>query len=466
MHSLSVWRWSEEFRRLLGFEQGDEIGFPNLVTSWSDRLHPDDAQATFQAFGACLNDRSSRTGYDVIYRLQMKNGEYRWFRAVGGVGRNAQGVAVRACGSLIDVHNERSQLERATLFEGSSGVGLWDALFHNGDPMHAKSQWKWSKEFRRLLGFAADDTRGFPDVVTSWSDRLHPDDAQATFQAFGACLNDRTNRTGYDVMYRLKMKDGGYRWFRAIGGVTRDSQGVALRACGSLIDVDAQKQAELRQKEAEKEWRDSITNLANSLDDSVATAANRASANARTVAAATEHLAGSITEISSRAAQAADSSSRAAEAAERTDLGVQALVNAAERIGAITELIGAIAAQTNLLALNATIEAARAGTAGKGFAVVASEVKSLANQSASASGQIAAQITSVQNEARQAVEAIRGIGAMIRDVREVSSTIAAAVAQQDSAAKEIAERVSRVVQDVEGVSANTASATARMKQSD
>ncbi|BAI72621.1 chemotaxis sensory transducer [Azospirillum sp. B510] len=463
MHAQSRWHWSPEFRRLLGFDRDDKTGFPDVVGSWADRLHPDDAKPTFDAFMACLNDRSGRTGYDVNYRLKVKDGGYRWFRAIGGVARDNSGLALRACGSLIDIDAERRELERAKLLDRHAGVGLWDAVFHNGDPMHAQSRWHWSPEFRRLLGFDRDDKTGFPDVVGSWADRLHRDDAQRTFDAFMACLNDRSGRTGYDVDYRLKMKDGGYRWFRAIGGVARDNTGLAMRACGSLIDIDGQKVAELRQVEMDGERRRTVVTLAQTLDSEVGTAADRATANAQTVAAATEELSASISDISTRANEASGASLKASEEASRTNAAVEALVSSAERIGAITKLINSIASQTNLLALNATIEAARAGEAGRGFAVVANEVKSLAQQSGSAADDIAAQIASVQQEALHAVDAIRRIGAIVTNVQQISTTIAAAVSQQESATKEIAHSVARVVRDIEMVSRNITTASERLR---
>lgn len=74
-----------------------------------------------------------------------------------------------------------------------------------------------------------------------------------------------------------------------------------------------------------------------------------------------------------------------------------------ERIGDVLKTVAAIAGQTNLLALNATIEAARAGEAGKGFAVVASEVKVLAQETAMATENIAAQIATIRSDAHAAV---------------------------------------------------------------
>jgi ABC-type transporter Mla subunit MlaD len=205
---------------------------------------------------------------------------------------------------------------------------------------------------------------------------------------------------------------------------------------------------------------------------SVAAAVEQASVNVQTVASAAEELSSSIAEIARQVAQSSAIAGRAVEDAQRTDAIVKTLASGAQKIGDVVGLISSIAGQTNLLALNATIEAARAGDAGKGFAVVASEVKSLANQTARATGDISAQIAEIQGATSEAVQAIESIVQTITELSRIAASIAAAVEEQGAATQEIARNVQEaasgtreVTSHIEGVSRGaqeTASAAAQV----
>lgn len=190
---------------------------------------------------------------------------------------------------------------------------------------------------------------------------------------------------------------------------------------------------------------------------SSAAASEETATNVQTVAAASEQLAASIQEIGRQVEQATQAVRAAGITTDRSATEIENLAAAGQRIGAVVDLIQAIAAQTNLLALNATIEAARAGDAGKGFAVVAAEVKSLAGQTAKATEEIAQQVAGIQSSTHSAVEAVKEIAVVMRQIDAVTTTIASAVEEQATATREISSNVHMASQGTQTLSATISS---------
>lgn len=202
-------------------------------------MNPVDIKPDFddQSFAAAIAPLYEKPGTSMVFRTrhQHKDGHRIpveiWLQLMEGLGDHGLFIAaVRDISAQLEAESEisegKARLERAT--NGTSD-GLWDYIPATGEVWYAD-------QFKTLVGLEPHEYDQFEPILDSFADLLHPDDKDRTFAAINAHLEDDVP---YDVEYRLQMRSGGYRWFRARGRATRDEQGIATRMAGSLSDVQA-----------------------------------------------------------------------------------------------------------------------------------------------------------------------------------------------------------------------------------
>ncbi|MEQ8808969.1 MAG: PAS domain-containing protein, partial [Imperialibacter sp.] len=121
--------------------------------------------------------------------------------------------------------------ERFRLAIEGSSAGIWDWDIRTNEVFYAP-------RFKSLLGYEEHE---FVNQFDSFANALHPRDKKYAFGKINATLE---NDDPYDVVYRLKTKKRGYRWFLARGKVLRDEEGKAYRMAGSIADITNAKKAE------------------------------------------------------------------------------------------------------------------------------------------------------------------------------------------------------------------------------
>nr|WP_144830674.1 methyl-accepting chemotaxis protein [Cupriavidus gilardii] len=197
------------------------------------------------------------------------------------------------------------------------------------------------------------------------------------------------------------------------------------------------------------------------------------SARTATQASSLERTVASIEQLSATVRQNADSAEDANAAVRST---ADAARSGGETVGKVVQtidgvhrnaqqvvdiigMIDGIAFQTNILALNAAVEAARAGEHGRGFAVVAGEVRSLAQRSANAAGEIKTLIERTVTDLRNGNEAVQQAGAAMEDIVRRVEGIASLMADITAASREQSQGIAQVsgaIAEMDGVTQQNA----------
>ncbi|MFM2095029.1 MAG: hypothetical protein RIS70_2153, partial [Planctomycetota bacterium] len=112
-----------------------------------------------------------------------------------------------------------------------SSDGIWDWNTETDECF-------FSERYKELLGYSGDE---FPHHFESFLSHLHPDDRRVNWDAMQRHLQ---SGIAYDVTYRLRTKEGSWRWFRAKGMAVREASGPSRRMAGSISDITAFKQIE------------------------------------------------------------------------------------------------------------------------------------------------------------------------------------------------------------------------------
>lgn len=403
LHKEDLWDDANEFLisrqllNLLGYRENETI---HSLKELATLMHEDERNKIGQSFNQYLNNSRHGQQLTIVHRIRQVNGTYRWMELTAEAIRDAQGKIVKIFASTRDVHDEKLQQEsldayvkRYDLIERVLEEAPWDMQMDKSSTDFSLNTWWFSDQFRHTLGYSNE--QDFPNKMGSWSDKLHPDDAERTFAAFAKHLEDFSGRTPFSEEYRLQLKNGDYIWFLANGETQRDASGRPVRVAGTIRNIQHLKLKEINIEETSSRMEE----LAMSINEMV----------------------NGVNEIAMQAQQLATSQEKTTESATHAK-------TLAEETREVTSFIKGIADQTNLLGLNAAIEAARAGEHGKGFGVVADEVRKLADNSAQATGNIENSL----HEMKQAIDLIMQQMNILNDLAQAQ----AALAQQVNASVE------------------------------
>ena len=216
-------QWSEETYRLLAFADDDRPATARM----EEYIHPDDIARNWTAIQQTL---ATGTPYDIVLRMHPHDGSTRIYHALAETEVDPHGRITCLFGTIQDI-TERVTLERAAeadkrdlhrAFRVARMANYWWDL--PGDHLG------WSPEYFDLLGL---DPATFVPLREAVLALIHPDDLPYVRATSAAAF---ASATGFEMHYRVRHADGGWRHFSSVAEIERDAAGMMTRVVGSVRD--------------------------------------------------------------------------------------------------------------------------------------------------------------------------------------------------------------------------------------
>lgn len=269
---------------------------------------------------------------------------------------------------------------------------------------------------RRIAGRARALAETAERISAGDLERKAPVEGSDELTLLGASFNTMTAR----LAAMIEGERAGRTRLEALLSTISDTAQYLSSAVGEILAGTSQ------QVEAMREQSSAVAQTVTSVDEVLHTA-EQAAQRAEAVAASSERAV-AVSSVGRKAVE--ETVSVMNTVSERTEAiagGIVSLAESSQEIGEIAATVMEIADQTNLLALNAAIEASRAGEHGHGFSAVAAEIRTLADQSKSATAKVRRILIDIQTATNTAVigmeDGARSVGRALERVNEAGETI-------------------------------------------
>ncbi len=242
-------------------------------------MHPDDL-ARVPELQQRFDSAADGEILEIEYRLRHVNGEWRWFYGketvfkrnadasplrvlqslqVGGsryngnqsnaVSRQRAGEPRQIIGTVVDITNlKQTQEELRSSNERFQLASLAvDSVIYDWD-ITINSIIR-TEGLTSILGYSLEEIE---PKIEWWMQLVHPEDKNNLFQPLQAVL---ANQEYYTFEYRVRHKNGQYRYVLDRGSVVRNAEYQPVQVVGSITDITDRKQAEVTLRESEVKYK-------------------------------------------------------------------------------------------------------------------------------------------------------------------------------------------------------------------